>query len=332
MSSKLLHTAIKDVVNYYNFFSYAPSQSEIHHFLNYEADQAHVSQTIQELLAKKKLAEIVMPQREGKRFIIPPIGISKDLILSRRSIAQSKLIYIGQYMRCLAGVSAIRLVGISGSLSMMQADKHDDIDIFVITTGGRMWTARFAAVFFAIILGLKRSRGVKNAPNKVCLNLFFDERELSVPKHKRNVYTAHEVIQMKPVIVKGDIYERFIRANKWVREFFPNIERNNWLDIHFLSSSGPARSAFGGTAHVPSRKKTISTPFLCSIFHNLLSIIHFLSSIFHPLSLLIEIILMRLQIYLINRHKTTEIVTPNQLWFFPQDFEKKLRKKGLLEK
>ena len=33
--------------------------------------------------------------------------------------------------------------------------------------------------------------------------MFFDERELSLPLAKRNNYTAHEVLQMKPLINKG---------------------------------------------------------------------------------------------------------------------------------
>ena len=36
--------------------------------------------------------------------------------------------------------------------------------------------------------------------NKVCLNLFFDESDLAVPKFKRSEYVAHEVLQMKPLV------------------------------------------------------------------------------------------------------------------------------------
>ena len=37
--------------------------------------------------------------------------------------------------------------------------------------------------------------------------------------------------------------------------------------------------------------------------------------------------LKKLQLQLINKHKTTELITDSQLWFHPDDFEKKLTKK-----
>jgi len=40
---------------------------------------------------------------------------------------------------------------------------------------------------------------------------------------------------------------------------------------------------------------------------------------------LVEQALRKLQLWLIKRHQTTEIITETQLWFFPDDFEKKLK-------
>jgi hypothetical protein len=43
-----------------------------------------------------------------------------------------------------------------------------------------------------------------------------------------------------------------------------------------------------------------------------------------------ELVLKTLQLSYINRHRTTEIITDTQLWFFPRDFEKKLRKEKVI--
>jgi len=38
----------------------------------------------------------------------------------------------------------------------------------------------------------------------------------------------------------------------------------------------------------------------------------------------IELLMQKLQLYFINRHRTSEIITSSQLWFHPEDFEKKI--------
>lgn len=40
---------------------------------------------------------------------------------------------------------------------------------------------------------------------------------------------------------------------------------------------------------------------------------------------LLERLLKALQLFFIKKHKTTEIITDAQLWFFPDDFEKKMK-------
>ena len=119
--------------------------------------------------------------------------------------------------------------------------------------------------------------------DKVCLNLFFDESNLKIPKYKQTEYVAHEVLQMKPFIQKGDIYMRFIDTNRWVFDIFPNAEK----DFH----RHPRESA------TDPRKSIVDT---------------------------IELILKNLQLLLIKRHKTTEIITDSQLWFHPEDFGEKV--------
>jgi hypothetical protein len=43
----------------------------------------------------------------------------------------------------------------------------------------------------------------------------------------------------------------------------------------------------------------------------------------------LEFILKKLQLTIIKLHQTSEIVTDTQLWFFPDDFERKIKSKML---
>ena len=183
-------------------------------------------------------------------------------------------------------------MGLSGSISMMNADLDDDIDLFIITQKERLFTGRFLATIFAYIMGLKRKLGQHKAPNKVCLNLFFDEKNLKVPKFKQTEFVGHEVLQMKPIINKNQTYERFLEANEWVFGLFPNSEE-----------------VFSMKYKVSRMKKINTKYFILNTFFNK-----------------IESFLKNFQLTLINRHRTVEIITSTQLWFHPDDFEKKIKK------
>ncbi len=145
------------------------------------------------------------------------------LTRARMKEAARKLQHIKWYVRVLSYIPTIRLVGLSGSIAVGVAKKTDDIDLFIITKAHWLWTTRFLTIVIALLCGLKRSRGAKRAKDKVCLNLFFDERDVCLPKKKQTIYGAHEVLQMVPLITIDNTYERFLKANRWVRTYFPNV-------------------------------------------------------------------------------------------------------------
>lgn len=218
--------------------------------------------------------------------------------VKRRKITQKKLRSIHTYVKMLQKVPQVSLIGLSGSCTMGNATKSDDVDIFIIARPGRLWTARLIAVLLAYVYGVKRQRNVQKAPNKVCLNMFFDAMDMGVPVYKQNAYTGHEVLQMKPLSKwvdpdelsaeyrkrEAQTYTAFIVANKWVYSLFPN-----------------AKNRGRGTAKKTDTKAPIG---LATIFERMIK---------------------SLQLWKINKHKTTEIITDTQLWFFPKDFQKKVR-------
>ncbi len=304
MKRKILKT-----IKYFDFFAYQPTLEEIHTFL-----QAKISKN--ELKMELDRLKYTPPQYSIRRKI------------SKRKLQNWRY---RSYIKLLSLFPQIKLVGLSGSIAMMNANEDDDIDLFIITARNRLFTGRLVALVLAQLLGLRRDRKtrsqnflapvgtllapsarvsqvVKNydpslsfnnetmkqcnnlARNKVCLNLFFDESNLKVPKFKQTEFVGHEVLQMKPIIVKGNIYERFLKANRWVQAIFPNSLKD---------------------------------------YHGLLADFHrypckSVSNLWKSLGNQIESFLKKLQLILINRHRTTEIITNSQLWFHPDDFGKKI--------
>ena len=57
--------------------------------------------------------------------------------------------------------------------------------------------------------------------------MIVDEENLSLPKNLRNLYTAHEVAQLRPVMQRGNIYQKFINSNEWIKKYMPNAVKES---------------------------------------------------------------------------------------------------------
>lgn len=274
---------IQQVFNYFAQFSYPPLLEEIHLFYQGSITKEELQKELALLIRHKRVIE---DNKSKNRYAKIDDKKFFDLFIIREAISQSKRDKVKSYLRWLEKSDTILFVGISGSVSMMNAADQDDIDLFIITRKNRLWTARLYAVIVALVMGIKRKRNVKIAKDSACLNLFFDEQELQVPKRKQTEYVAHEVLQLKPVVNKEQVYERFLQANTWVTSLFPQAAKKipaHQIELMSAPDSSPVFTWF-------------------------------------------EQIAQWFQMLFIQRHRTTEYLTGTQLWFFPDDFEKKVRR------
>lgn len=303
--------AVIKTVGYFSTFQYPPSLDEIYTFLPIRIKKRELISIVTKLVKQKRLVEKSLSKnksltiKNGDRFLytLPPYSIFFNKRKTRTINSQKKIKKITGYLKLLAFFPPIKLVGLSGTVAMMNARKDDDIDLFIITANNRLWTGRFIALILAQFLSIRRKRGLsKRVKDKVCLNLFFDQKNLSVPGFKKTGYVAHEILQMKPLVNKNQTYEKFIKANKWVFGIFPNAVR-----------SGLVRGGFKimSISKIRNDKASIIGKFcnwnLVAVFFNQ-----------------IEFLLKKLQLHFIKKHQTTEIVTDTQLWFHPKDLNEKL--------
>lgn len=308
MEKKLLKT-----IKYFTFFSYAPSFEQIHTFLPVKITKIQLKkrldqmvregQLIKKTVNKNNLAKISNFSFLSSNFslltlelyTLPPHRILFKKRIDRAILSKNKVNKVSHYLKILSSFPQINLVGLSGAVAVEGASKTDDVDLFIIAGQGRLWTARFLAVFLAELFGLRRRRKAKKVKDKVCLNLFFEESNLSVLKSKRNVYVGHEILQMKPLVNKDRVYERFLAANSWAYGIFPNVRPIGRGEI--------------------GMRRSLTSPF---------------SLLTSPFTALVEGLLKTLQLYIIEKHKTTEIITDTQLWFHPADFEKTLKEEKII--
>lgn len=207
--------------------------------------------------------------------------------LIRERISKRKLALAKKACKILRRIPNIKMVGITGALAMGNADGEADIDLVVITREGTLWMTRLLTLsILAIFRVPTRRHADKNQKDKLCLNLWLDERHVTWPKGSRNIYTAHEIAQIIPLVNKDRTYEKFLRGNKWVRDYWPNAARFRKQELGI-------------------RNKAKRRP----IIHNSLFIIR-----------LIEPLARKLQFVYMKKRITSETVTPTRALFHPMDW------------
>ena len=124
-------------------------------------------------------------------------------------------------------IPTITLVGITGGLSNFNADKEDDIDFYIGTKPGTLWISRLLATLIMETAGIRRHPEDKEVKDVICLNMFVSESSFTVSKGERDMFSAHEVLQMKPLWERGSAYTIFFKKNRWASSVFPN----KWKEI-----------------------------------------------------------------------------------------------------
>lgn len=195
-------------VYYHNIFDYPLSFSEL---IKWKAGNA-------------PNLKVIVDYKNGHYFLKGREGLIYKRVLRKR-ISQKKRTIALKASKILSVLSAVKMIGITGSLAMSNAKKDSDIDLIIITKSGRLWSTRLMAYLLFKLANISvRKPGELNQKNKLCLNIWLDESNMTWPINERNVYTAHEILQIIPILNRGKIYEKFLYKNKWALKYWPNAQ------------------------------------------------------------------------------------------------------------
>jgi len=208
--------AILRTLAYADVFDYPLKKEEIFRFL---ISSIKVSKHQGVSQALKGLPQI--SQEEGFLFLK---GREKIVAVrkKREKESQKKLAIAQRTGRWLRFIPSIKMVAVTGALAMKNSRKEDDVDLLIVTSKNRLWLTRLLTVLLVELMAQRRRPGDKEFANKICLNMFLDEDYLSVPEKEQDLFSAHEVCQMKLLWEKNRTYKKFLKENQWVKRFLPN--------------------------------------------------------------------------------------------------------------
>lgn len=213
-----LPQAILKTLAYASIFEYPLKSQEINHWLiwpnpkNFPFSKA-VKQALKILIQKKTVSTL-----DDFFFLAKENKIIKKRRL-RQIWSQEKLKKAYQTAGLLSFIPTIQMIALSGALAMENAEKEADIDFLIVTKAKTLWTSRALVVLLLKLLGQYRQKN--KIADQICPNIFLDQKNLSVPKNKRNLYTAHEVLQLRPLFDRGGVYHQYLKANQWTRGYLP---------------------------------------------------------------------------------------------------------------
>lgn len=158
-----------------------------------------------------------------------------NLIAQRRRKEKQSFIYFRKarfLSQVLKIIPWIKLVGISGGLALNNAAKGDDIDFFIITAKNRLWICRILTLGLLSLLGQRRKRREKRREiaGKLCVNILLEEDRLV--QTNRDIFVAHEVLQMRVLWQRDGIYTKYLSDNSWAFKFLPNWLGDGTKNFH----------------------------------------------------------------------------------------------------
>jgi hypothetical protein len=189
---------------YADVFDYPLTAREIHRYCGMKSSFTTVYAEIQ---------SFGFLSHSGDFFTLPGRESLVAVRTKREEISSRLWLHALRYGHVLAGLPFMRMLAVTGSLAVNNTESRADIDYFIVTEPGHLWTCRA----MALVLGRLAAHQRLN----LCPNYLVTTRALAFPD--QNLYAAHEIAQMVP-LYGLDVYAEIRRNNTWVAEFLPNAD------------------------------------------------------------------------------------------------------------
>jgi D-beta-D-heptose 7-phosphate kinase/D-beta-D-heptose 1-phosphate adenosyltransferase len=284
-----IEQAVLKTIIYADIFNFPLTTEETCKWLiGLKMNQEEINKSIK-ILVKNKRIEL------KNNYVFLP-GRSDLIILrsKKQSWSKKKLSILEQIIPLLRKIPFIQMVGITGTLSMENADENDDIDLLIVTKVERLWLVRAIITLLLELKGIRRHPLQVKAKDKICINMFLDNKHLALLPSERDTFSAHELLQMRPIIEREAIYGRLIIGNRWVKKYLPNAFGQIDINRH--------KKELNKKVLINQSTETITEPFINCF----------------------ELILKWLQMWYMSSKRTNEVINSGYIRFHPYDARKKV--------
>ncbi len=159
----------------------------------------------------------VVSSQNGFFYLAPiPEHVPVAKRIKRYKISIGKIKRLRRALFFLRTLPFVNMIGVTGSVSLHNADEESDIDVLVITERGRIWTARILCSALTHFLGMRRYG--KRTKDRICLNHYIAEGALTLKV--QNLSNAHTYASLIPAFDgKNGCYQEFQNKNRWMNRY-----------------------------------------------------------------------------------------------------------------
>jgi hypothetical protein len=257
----LIQEALLRTVAFFDVLDYAPTWSECAAWVEWKAAsgfECPSPPTGEELLDTRDrlLEDRRIEMGMGRVALHGRLGRLLAISFDRMPLQARKLRRARRVARALARIGAVRFVALANTTALGNARDAADLDFFVITSAGHLWTARLLAAGPYRLLG--RLSKPDGAPDAVCLSYFISDASLDLASHMLtpdDPYFRYWFLSLLPLYDDGvgqDLWE----ANRGLRAVHPRATK--WMAIG-QTESGRKPTAESRKPTLPPRLR-IPTP------------------------------------------------------------------------
>lgn len=156
-------------------------------------------------------------------YFLPGREATVSTRLERYQLAERKFRRFCRVSKLLALIPFVRLVASCNTLAYSNSRDAGDLDVFLITKAGHIWTTRLIGAGLMQLLGLRPKPGQEQ--DKVCLSFAVTENSLDVKNLAidDDIYLRYWLNQLIPVYMEEKYYIKLVQENMWLRQHLPNF-------------------------------------------------------------------------------------------------------------
>ena len=216
--AKVLHSVFQTLA-YADVFDYPLTEPEVYRYLT--SEKAALAEVARALSDETRFARV------GDYFTLRGREGIVETRKQRAQVAAELWVKAARYGRIIASLPFVRMVAVTGSLSMNNTDAGKDVDYMIVTAPNRLWTCRALAL---LVARLAKLEGIS-----LCPNYLVTTNALTL--NERSLYVAHELVQMVP-LSGMDIHREMLRLNDWIYEYLPNATSISELPVAVAQKNG----------------------------------------------------------------------------------------------
>ncbi len=222
-----LRNSILATIIYYDIFDYPLTLIETYKYLINPARISRISGGIGEIRPSDIATELdrlvnsgVTNQKNGFYFLNGRNNLY-DLRMKRNKIADQKWKKFLKLVRVLSLAPYLRGVFASGSMAINNTEEDSDFDVLIIARSGRLYTCRLFLWLISSLMGARRKKDQKVAPDKLCFNHYITDNHLHIPHE--SIFNAQTYANLKPVMISDDLIDNFYTSNLWLNNYVYNF-------------------------------------------------------------------------------------------------------------